>query len=79
MRKRSRTTKDVEGTFGPTVIWIAVLPRVVVDGPSLEDDDQAARELVHGASLDILQLLRENGIEDVTVEWFRSEATMERF
>ncbi|KAH6919016.1 hypothetical protein BKA70DRAFT_1458885 [Coprinopsis sp. MPI-PUGE-AT-0042] len=68
-------TKSAErvsgGSFGPDVVWIGVLPRIVVNGNSLDSDDDAARKLVHGASLDILSLLKGKGLRDVTVEWFK--------
>ncbi|KAH6919020.1 hypothetical protein BKA70DRAFT_1381645 [Coprinopsis sp. MPI-PUGE-AT-0042] len=69
--------KGDEGTMGPIVLWIAVNPRIVINGPSLENDDNAAREIIHTATLDILQLLRENNLQDVTVEWYRG--VIERF
>ncbi|KAH6919022.1 hypothetical protein BKA70DRAFT_39347 [Coprinopsis sp. MPI-PUGE-AT-0042] len=62
--------KGEDGTMGPVVIWISVNPRIVIEGPSLEDDEVAARELIHNASLDVLQFLKEKGFEDVTVEWY---------
>ncbi|KAH6919021.1 hypothetical protein BKA70DRAFT_39343 [Coprinopsis sp. MPI-PUGE-AT-0042] len=73
----SEDEDEKPGILGPVVIWIAVHPRIVINGPSLEKDQDAARQLVHAASLDILQLLRENGIEDVSVECYKG--IMERF
>jgi hypothetical protein len=62
------------GSFGPDVIWICVLPRVVISGPSLESDDDAARSLVHKASLDMISLLAEEGIHDVAIEWVKGRS-----
>lgn len=59
-------TEDEDGntTRGPVVIWISIYP------------NSATTKDAHDASLDILAILKDNGVEDVVVEWI--EAVVER-
>jgi hypothetical protein len=50
--------EDEDGTLGPVVVWIAVRPSTT---------DAAA---VRDATPDILQILADVEITDVTVEWY---------
>ncbi|KAG8742377.1 hypothetical protein FRC10_001599 [Ceratobasidium sp. 414] len=56
--------EDGEATRGPVVIWIATHPT------------STTAENAHDASLDILALLKANGVEGVVVEWY--EGVVER-
>jgi len=56
--------EDGEGILGPIVIWIATYPTTTT------------AENAHDASLDILALLKANGVEGVVVEWY--EGVVER-
>ena len=59
-------TKDEDGTStrGPVVVWIAVHPGTTT------------AENAHDASLEILSLIKANGVEGVVVEWY--EGVVER-
>ena len=56
--------EDGNNTRGPIVIWIATHPATTT------------AKNAHDASLGILALLKDNGIEDVVVEWY--EGVVER-
>ncbi|KAG8903606.1 hypothetical protein FRB99_002957 [Tulasnella sp. 403] len=56
--------EDGKDTLGPIVIWIATHPGTTT------------AENAHGASLEILSLLKANGVEGVVVEWY--EGVVER-
>lgn len=51
-----------EGSLGPVVVWIGVKP-------GLTSSDTA-----HNVSLEILALLKDNGVEDVVVEWREADS-----
>ena len=59
-------TEDEDGTptHGPVVVWIAVHPGTTT------------AENAHDASLEILSLIKANGVEGVVVEWY--EGVVER-
>lgn len=62
---RFSTVEDgKEETLGPVVVWIAVRP------------DTTSAEAVHDATPDILNILAESQIDNVTVEWY--EGSVER-
>ena len=56
--------EDREDTLGPVVIWIATHPTTTT------------AKNAHDASLDILALLKANGVEGAVVEWY--EGTVEK-
>jgi len=58
------THADDEETLDPVVIWVAV------------DFDSTSPQKAHEVSLEILALLRENGVEEAEVEW--REASLSR-
>lgn len=49
--------EEAKGSLGPVVIWIGVIP------------GSTSPDTAHDVSLEILALLRSNGVEDVIVEW----------
>jgi len=57
--------EDKKDTPGPMVIWIATHPNTTT------------AENAHDASLGILALLKDHGVEGVVIEWF--EGTVERY
>ncbi|KDR85956.1 hypothetical protein GALMADRAFT_235146 [Galerina marginata CBS 339.88] len=52
---------EEESVRGPVVIWVGVIPGTT------------SAETAHNVSQEILKLLRENGVEDVVVEWREAE------
>jgi hypothetical protein len=53
--------EDAEGSLGPVVIWISVIP------------GSTSADTAHNVSQEILALLLENGVEGVVVEWCEAE------
>jgi hypothetical protein len=52
--------EETKGSLGPVVIWVGVAP------------GSTSSDTAHDVSQQILALLRENGVEDVVVEWRES-------
>lgn len=52
--------EEGKGSLGPVVIWVGVIPA------------STSADTAHEVSREILTLLRENGVDDVVVEWRES-------